>query len=395
VPKKKPEVKSLYYITHIDNLPSIFSKGILSHRLIEELQIPYTRIYDEVIVSNRRAKLVPDGRSLWDFANLYFQPRNAMLFRVLHERGEKQIVVLGVNSEVLSTAGVFVAAGNAANAETEVFLREQGMKEIFKMWGIISGEYWNSMDGSKRKMMAECLVPERVPSDHIHSIYVATHEVSEAITRMGLPGRVSVVPEPSIFFRPLRQYRITPHLSLADGDMFFSFMQTLTVSVNTVGVMGKGLASRAKYQFPDVYVTYQDACRRKLVALGKPFLYKREAFVDADLADEPSSLKNVNANKWFLLFATKKHWRDMSDLGAIRDGLCWVRDNYGKEGIKSLALPALGCGLGRLDWRDVGPVICHEVGSLGINVAVYLPREHKIPEEFLARDFLLAQAGHK
>lgn len=131
--------------------------------------------------------------------------------------------------------------------------------------------------------------------------------------------------------------------------MFFSSMQTLTVSVNTVGVMGKGLASRAKYQFPDVYVVYQDACRSKDLRMGQPYLYKREAFLDNDLADDPLTLSNFNSNKWFLLFATKKHWRENSDRAGIEQGLQWIVDNYQSCAIQSLALPALGCGLGGLD----------------------------------------------
>ena len=53
---------------------------------------------------------------------------------------------------------------------------------------------------------------------------------------------------------------VMENLTLVKGDMFFSGLQTLTVSVNTKGVMGRGLASRAKYQFPDVYIYYQDSC---------------------------------------------------------------------------------------------------------------------------------------
>lgn len=64
--------------------------------------------------------------------------------------------------------------------------------------------------------------------------------------------------------------------------MLFSQMQTLTVSVNTVGVMAKVLVSRAKHQFPDMYVVYQDICRSKAFQMGKPYLYKREASLDED-----------------------------------------------------------------------------------------------------------------
>ena len=64
---------SLYYITHIDNLPSILDKGILAHAKIEELNVSSTPIYNIDIVSKRKDKFTPDGKSLWDYANLYFQ----------------------------------------------------------------------------------------------------------------------------------------------------------------------------------------------------------------------------------------------------------------------------------------------------------------------------------
>jgi hypothetical protein len=125
--------------------------------------------------------------------------------------------------------------------------------------------------------------------------------------------------------------------------------------------------------------------------MGRPFLYKRESSFETDLADEPSTLSNANSETWFLLFATKRHWRERADLGGIEEGLVWLRDNYRSEGIKSLALPALGCGLGWLDWRDVGPVMCKALSALDIPVWIYLPTEKEIPAELLTKDFLLGQ----
>ena len=111
-----------------------------------------------------------------------------------------------------------------------------------------------------------------------------------------------IVPEPSIFFRPNRKIELTDNLRLVKGDMFFSRLQTLTISVNCLGVMGKGLASRAKYQFPHVYVYYQDLCKQKKLHLGRPYLYKGELSLDYQLADEPSSLENGVTGTCFLLF---------------------------------------------------------------------------------------------
>jgi hypothetical protein len=102
------------------------------------------------------------------------------------------------------------------------------------------------------------------------------------------------------------------NLQVLEGDMFFSRMQTLTISVNCVGIMGKGLAARAKYLFPDVFVYYNDLCREKRMKLGKPFLYKRDYSLAAQLADEPIEVTESDSGKWFLLFFTKDHWQSTS-----------------------------------------------------------------------------------
>ena len=389
MPKKPPEIRTLYYITHIDNVSSILQRGILAHQRVQDSEIPFTPIYDAAIVSNRQTKTAPDGRSLWEFANVYFQPRNPMLYRITRERDPAELAVIGVRPRVLSAPGAFVTLGNAASRETEILPSKEGLKRIPEIWDTINAEWWNRDDGSKRKIMAECLIPSSILPENIDSVYVVNHAAAKRIKELNPLPSVSVVPEPKMFFQPARKVRITERLTLAEGDMFFSNMHTLTVSVNVVGVMGKGLASRAKYQFPDVYVMYQDVCRRRKLRMGRPYLYKRESFVDEELADQPSYLREVNANKWFLLFPTKRHWRYASDLQGIREGLSWVRANYKAEGIESLAMPALGCGLGKLSWRDVGPIMCQELANLEVQVVIYLPRERQIPEEFLSPKYLL------
>jgi hypothetical protein len=166
-------------------------------------------------------------------------------------------------------------------------------------------------------------------------------------------------------------------------------MQTLTISVNCVGVMGKGLASRAKYQFPDVYVYYQDLCRDQTLKMGRPFLYKRESSLEQELAEEPSLDRNGNLETWFLLFPTKNHWREQSDIAGIEKGLGWLVENTARLEIKSLAVPALGCGLGGLEWEQVGPLMCRYLARLGISVEIYLPAEKKILPTSLTKQFLL------
>jgi O-acetyl-ADP-ribose deacetylase (regulator of RNase III) len=384
----KTGIRELFYITHIDNLDSILKHGILSHEEIESRKLHYTPIYDAEIVSTRKKRKVPDGRSLWAFANLYFQPRNPMMYRVIAEKSPDNLVVVGVRKSIVGLSDGYITDGNAASQETNFY----PMSEFKKLQGRIvketNKEFWNPVDGSKRKIMAECLVSKYIPPTFIDEIYVANSRVASGLRSKFTRADVHVVRESGTFFQPDRTTMVTPRLSVMDGDMFFSRMQTLTVSVNCVGIMGKGLASRAKYQFPDVYVNYQDACRSKKLALGKPYIYKREGSLDYELADEPQSMANGNSETWFILFPTKDHWRDMSDISSIETGLRWIRNNYKEIGIKSLAVPALGCGLGGLLWKDVGSVMCKYL-DIDIPVQIYLPAEKQIPHEQISREFLL------
>jgi len=387
--RRRKRVRELYYITHIDNIPSILKDGILSHERIEKEGIKYTPIYDESIVERRREKFIR-GKSLWSFANLYFNARNPMLYRIMCEKSLDDIAVLGISPSIMRYPEVYITTGNAASTQTE-FLRysETMASEILKE---ASRQYWSEADGSKRKVMAECLVPDVVPPDFINSIYTASYETRDKVERnLGAYGRIPVIPQPGMFFQPSRKIDLTLNLSLLDGDMFFSRMQTITVSVNCVGVMGKGVASRAKYQFPDVYVHYQDLCRKRKLKMGRPHLYKRESSTDYQLADDPETLTKANAETWFLLFPTKRHWRDRADIKGIEAGLKWLCKNYEQKKIKSLAIPALGCGLGRLRWQEVGPLLCKYLSTLDIPVRIYLPTEKRVPREFLTRKFLLEQ----
>ncbi len=386
---KRYEIKCLFYITHIENLPSILDQGILSHAQVEEKKVPYRPIYDANIISRRKDKLTPQKNSLWEYANLYFQPRNPMLYRVVHEKDKRDIAIVGVGPAVLAERGVMITDGNAANDPTQFFPVAEGMKVLEKQWKVIHNDWWNDLDGSKRKIMAETLIPTQVKPEFIHTIFVADHTAKDrAVAQIGL-RKIPVVPEPHMFFQPRYSFRIGSNISLIDGDMFFSNLQTLTVSVNLQGIMGKGLASRAKYQFPDVYVVYQDACRAKRIKATRPFLYKREASLDQELADLSTPLSTSNSVKWFLLFATKRKWRENSRIDDIEGGMDWLAKNFQAEGIRSIAMPALGCGLGGLAWADVGPVMCRYLQSMGITAAIYLPREREIDPKYLREDYLL------
>ena len=73
----------------------------------------------------------------------------------------------------------------------------------------------------------------------------------------------------------------------------------------------------------------------------------------------------------------------------IETGLDWLTRHYQEEGITSLAVPALGCGLGGLEWREVGPLMCQSFSTFSIDVGIYLPREREIADNYLTPNYLL------
>jgi uncharacterized protein YwgA/O-acetyl-ADP-ribose deacetylase (regulator of RNase III) len=152
------------------------------------------------------------------------------------------------------------------------------------------------------------------------------------------------------------------------SDLLKSKAQTLVNTVNCVGVMGKGIALKFKERFPDMFNDYVARCNRKEVRLGKPYLYKRLT------------------PPWILNFPTKGHWRSVSRIEDIVKGLKYLLQHSEEWGITSLAVPPLGCGQGKLEWKIVGPTLYRYLNRLDIPVELYAP--HGTPHEELKPEFL-------
>jgi O-acetyl-ADP-ribose deacetylase (regulator of RNase III) len=153
----------------------------------------------------------------------------------------------------------------------------------------------------------------------------------------------------------------------AEGDLLSADAQAFVNTVNTVGVMGKGIALQFKQAFPDNYSAYEAACKRGEVQLGKMFVYHRNTF------SNPRIIIN---------FPTKQHWRGKSKIKDIESGLRALIDVVTTEKICSIAVPPLGCGNGGLDWGQVRPRI-EKAFSQVPEVAVHLfhPEGAPKPEE--------------
>lgn len=144
-------------------------------------------------------------------------------------------------------------------------------------------------------------------------------------------------------------------IEVRSGDILNSHAHGLVNTVNCVGIMGKGIALGFKKRYPDMFKDYVARCERSQVQLGKPYPY-------------PASDGHIVVN-----FPTKKHWRTVSRLSDIVEGLRYLREHYDEWGIRSLAVPPLGCGNGQLDWRVVGPTLHRELSQLPIPVEMYAP----------------------
>ena len=389
-------IEGLYYITHVDNIVSILENGILSHSLIESMGIHHQKIYNASVVNRKSSRKVIGEKTLWDFANVYFQPRNPMMYVVDCNISDiSNVAIFLISKKILNNKEAFIVNGNAASLSSEIISSSDNrFKEILReIRKNVDNNWWKEEDGTKRKIMAECLIPNLIDPKFIEAIYTPTEKAKNSISQkisLKFPA-VSVAVAPEKFFRPSFLVRIGRNISLVKGDMFFSKMQTLTISVNCVGVMGKGLASTAKNRFPDVYVKYQEICKNNTIKLGKPVIYKRESSILNQLGEEGSLLSDIQNSyqTWFLLFPTKDHWKNNSKLEPIEAGLKWFIENYKSHSINSIAFPALGCGNGNLSWQQVGPLMCKYLSKVDISVSIYLPNESNMLPEWTTPEFLL------
>ena len=154
------------------------------------------------------------------------------------------------------------------------------------------------------------------------------------------------------------------------GNLFDSNAQTLVNTVNCVGVMGKGIALEFKKRFPEMNRDYEERCKAGKVKLGRPYLF-------TDLV-----------GPWVLNFPTKDHWRSVSRVQDVIEGLEYLKQRYREWGIRSLAMPPLGCGQGQLEWRVVGPTLYRHLSELEIPVELFAPHgtsERELSPEFLAQ----------
>lgn len=153
-------------------------------------------------------------------------------------------------------------------------------------------------------------------------------------------------------------------------DIFSSQADALINPVNCRGKMGKGIALEFKKRFPELQLPYEKACDERKLVPGKLIFVR--------VTVQPTLFENRPA---VIMFPTKEHWKGKSKLEWIDKGLAFLKNHYREWGIKSIAMPAIGCGFGGLKWAQVQPLIEKYLGETDLDVEVYLSAVREYEEE--------------
>jgi O-acetyl-ADP-ribose deacetylase (regulator of RNase III) len=148
-------------------------------------------------------------------------------------------------------------------------------------------------------------------------------------------------------------------ITLTRGNILEARTEALVNTVNTVGVMGKGIALQFKRAFPENYLFYTRACERGEVQPGRMLVFETGW---------------MSPPRYIINFPTKRHWRSPSRIEDVETGLHSLVQEITSRRIRSIALPPLGCGNGGLDWNEVRPRIEQAVAHLeDVDVRLYEP----------------------
>jgi len=195
------DIIELHYIAPMVNLPSIFTKGILCHKLVSKIE--HTSIALKDVQEKRANKIVPGGKPLHEYVNLYINARNPMMYRRSDRVNE--ICVLSISKEVLNLEGVIIADRNATS---DCIFAPSPSGLIYVDGSVIKSVSWNDPDiiekYRKRLIMcAEVLIPNSLSANFINKIYVVNEAIKNNLENVLTNININKVIEvkPLLFFR--------------------------------------------------------------------------------------------------------------------------------------------------------------------------------------------------
>lgn len=157
----------------------------------------------------------------------------------------------------------------------------------------------------------------------------------------------------------------------AKGNLLHADADALVNTVNAEGVMGKGIALQFKRAFSEMFEEYLSACKAGQVRLGHMHVVRTDRLTEGP--------------RWIINFPTKKHWKSRSKLEDVESGLRDLVKVVKELGIRSIAIPPLGCGHGGLDWKDVRPMIEAAFEHQDVEALVYSPEGAPPAEQMVSR----------
>ncbi|GAO40494.1 hypothetical protein SCH01S_48_01560 [Sphingomonas changbaiensis NBRC 104936] len=148
-------------------------------------------------------------------------------------------------------------------------------------------------------------------------------------------------------------------IEIKTGDILKQDAEAIVNTVNCVGVMGRGIALQFKNAYPANFKAYKAACDLEQVQPGRMFVFETGKFTP----------------RFIINFPTKRHWKGKSRIEDIEAGLAALAREIKDRGIKSVAIPPLGAGLGGLEWSDVLPRIKTALQNLpGVRIIIFEPK---------------------
>jgi hypothetical protein len=199
---KENGIDYLYRITHKKNLKSILRFGLLSRNLCIEKGLAVEEIGDTEIKERRGMTMLPySGLRLNDYVPLYFNPRNAMMYKVCKRFNASNLVVLAYDLMMILISGTIFTDANAASEVANFYYRKSELEKFD--WKIIQSKDW-SLGGItfreiKQKMRAEVLVKERIPRKYLKKLICNSLESVEDIKSL-VKGKVEIEVSEGMFF---------------------------------------------------------------------------------------------------------------------------------------------------------------------------------------------------
>ena len=197
---RREDLFELQYITPLENVVSIYQKGILSNKLVSEIE--HKSVAWEIMQEKRSEKIIPGGRPLHDYVNLYICARNPMLYKVKN----RNVCVLKVDPNILDLPSVVIANSNAAGDYVRFAPSPKGLDLIDT--DLVFAESWihpNEIETWNHKSIkcAEVLVPDRVDTKFIENIYVPDAQSQEVLSCRLDAARLSprIIINKHLFFR--------------------------------------------------------------------------------------------------------------------------------------------------------------------------------------------------